>query len=75
MLVPTLVVLTIKLAVDEPALTFTADCTVAAATLLDRLIVIVCGAAELSVAVQVDGPGVVIVPGVQLSVESTGSDG
>jgi hypothetical protein len=68
-------VVTMNVVLDRPVAMPTDAWTVAAATSLDRLMVVVLEAAPLRLTVQVDVAGGVKVEGVQLKPESTGTEG
>ncbi len=71
--VPTADVFTVKVALDKPEGMLTDAGTVAAAELLDRLMVVVLEAAPLRLKVQVDVAGGVTLTGLQFRVESAGA--
>jgi hypothetical protein len=71
----TVAVVTMNVVLDRPVVMSTDAGTVAAATSLDRLMVVVLETAPLKLTVQVDVAGGVTVEGVQLKPESTGTDG
>src|SRR5579871_5411213 len=72
---PTLDVVTLKFAVEDPAFTVTGDDTVAAPLLLDTVTLMLLGALPLSVMVQVEPVGGVTLPGEQLRFVRVGTGG
>jgi len=71
----TAVVVTLKLAEEDPAFTVTGDVTVADPLLLDTVTLVLLGALPLSVMVQEKPVGGVTLPGLQLTPVSVGTGG
>jgi len=67
--------LTVKFAVEEPALTVTGDVTVAAPLLLDTVTLMLLSALPLKLTVQVEFPGAMTLAGVHVRFDRTGTGG